>query len=341
MSRALVFEGKGRLVKKTIEPRAQNILRVIQTSICGSDKHLFNGRLGEIGPLVLGHEVVGTIDALDSPGTLHGEPVKLGDRVILVPGINCGCCFNCLIRKQYCSQRFVYGFTGYGDHPELNGAFSDFMDLKPGTKVFKVPNLMSNDTAVFVELMACAVGSVEKITGVTNLTLISNVLVIGAGPAGICNYIAAEFYGMNVYLADVQEAALELAHKVGINKTFFMKDSNLTNKFDVVIDCAGTAGSFQTACEAVSLGGIVIEFGAFTAGTPINDYPFWIICQKDITIRGLAETLDQNFPLAIRILNETKYDIQQLLTHRYQLDDCEGIIKYLSKPVLGKGVVIS
>ena len=215
------------------------------------------------------------------------------------------------------------------------------MDFKPGTKVFKVPDSMSNDTAVFVELMACAVGSVEKVTGVTNLTRISNVLVIGAGPAGICNYIAAEFYGMNVYLADVQEAALELAHKAGINKTFLIKDSNLTKEFDVVIDCAGTAGSFQTACEVVSLGGIVIEFGAFTVGTPIKDYPFWIICQKDITIRGLAETLDQNFPLALRILNETQYDVQQLLTRRYQLDDCEGIIEYLSKPVIGKGVVIS
>lgn len=337
MSKAIVYRS-GQLYKEEIEESGSpNSLRVLQTGVCGSDRHILAQRLGD-GPFVIGHEVVGIVDKLDHPELLLGDSVQLGDRVIVAPGINCGKCRNCIMKRKYCSNRFVYGFTPFAS-PERNGSFAETMELRAGTKLFKVPDAMSDDQASFAEIMACAVGAIEKITDAANLSDLGKVVVLGAGPAGLCVYTAAKFYGMDVHLYDINHEALAFAQRIGSLQ--IVESLEGLEGVSAVIDCAGSAPAFTQAVELVDIGGIVIEFGAFVPAAAPASFPFWLICQKDLTIRGISETYDRNFPVALRILQESPIQLEQLFTERIPLDELDRIVQCLEKPSIGKAVVVS
>ncbi|MCD1259370.1 alcohol dehydrogenase catalytic domain-containing protein [Paenibacillus athensensis] len=345
MTTALIMTGTGTVVASEIESRGENVLEILQTGICGTDRHLYQGKLGESEPFVLGHEVVGIIRKLDNPKTLLGDRVEVGDRVILAPGINCGLCNNCILKKAFCENRFVYGFTPFSDskHPELNGGFAQFLDLKPGSKVFKVKEAIEDDRAIFTEIIACAVGAVEKITEVKQLSQIGKCLILGAGAAGYSNFVTAEHYGLHASLADINPEALRLAEKTGVSREKLInlaETQDLSEQFDAVIDCTGHGEAFAKAIQAAAKGGVVIEFGAFAPTQPVKAFDFWEICRKELTVRGLSETLDRNFPMALRIVEATPYRLEQLLTKSFSLADSQAIEQFLASAEAGKGKIV-
>src|SRR5262249_50781447 len=100
-ARALVFEGAGRPLRVRTFPLprlapGESRVRVRACTLCGSDLHTYSGRRAAPCPLVLGHEAVGTVEAL-APGRpsadWRGQPLRVGDRVVWSLAVGCGRCF--------------------------------------------------------------------------------------------------------------------------------------------------------------------------------------------------------------------------------------------------------
>src|SRR5213076_2725803 len=140
------------------------------TAICGSDLHGFReASPRRIPPLVMGHEVVGTIDAV-------GDGVAaelLGRRVVVMPVVSCGRCELCAEgRPNLCPNRVLMGMN-------FPGGFAEACTI-PATHVLSVPAGLPDEVASLTEPFANSIHSVNRAVKPD-----ATVLVIGAGPIGL------------------------------------------------------------------------------------------------------------------------------------------------------------
>src|SRR5262249_53827645 len=142
MPRAVVFTGPGRPLEliqfPAPEPRGTEILvRVTCCTLCRSDLHTHAGRRSEPTPAVLGHEIVGRVEAFGPEATRHdadGAPVAVGDRVTWAVVAGCGSCFFCAEDiPQKCERPHKYGHQGMSPERPLSGGLADCIVLVPGT----------------------------------------------------------------------------------------------------------------------------------------------------------------------------------------------------------------
>ena len=121
-------------------PSAGALLQVEATGVCGTDHHIYAGRIAVPTPCLLGHEVIGRLMRLPQEHGLvapdRALPLALGDRVLVAPGVPCGDCEGCA-RAERCLDRPCYGLTMTGDG--LTGGFAPLMELRAGTRVYAMP----------------------------------------------------------------------------------------------------------------------------------------------------------------------------------------------------------
>src|SRR5262245_35892694 len=118
MAAAIVFHGPGRPLELASVARpplreGELLVQVVSCSLCRSDLHSHAGRRAVATPTILGHEIVGRIEAF-GPSTSHldlaGQPATIGDRITWSIIIGCGSCFFCRNDlPQKCQRLFKYG----------------------------------------------------------------------------------------------------------------------------------------------------------------------------------------------------------------------------------------
>src|SRR4051812_14967549 len=147
MARAVLFSGAGEPLElirfPTPEPRgAEMLIRVTCCTLCRSDLHTHAGRRTEPTPTVLGHEIVGRIEAFgpDAPRRdAAGVPLSVGSRVSWAVAVGCGACFFCADDvPQKCARPYKYGHQRLASERPLGGGLADFIVLVPGTACFHI-----------------------------------------------------------------------------------------------------------------------------------------------------------------------------------------------------------
>ena len=86
------------------------LMRVTSSAVCGTDLHIYEGRMGEVNGMVIGHEPLGIVEAVGSAVA----SIKKGDRVVVPTHICCGFCYNCV--------RGGYSASCLTTHPGSAGA---------------------------------------------------------------------------------------------------------------------------------------------------------------------------------------------------------------------------
>ena len=129
-----------------VEPKGI-LVKVKLASICGTDLHIWHGKRKPPLPIILGHEAMGVIERKGSAlkSDTAGNPVSNGDRISWSYIKTCGECYYCSILKEPagCLNRFVYGlFASCDSPPHFNGAFSQYIYLRPGSTFLKVPEIL-------------------------------------------------------------------------------------------------------------------------------------------------------------------------------------------------------
>jgi threonine dehydrogenase-like Zn-dependent dehydrogenase len=322
------------------------LIKQERTGICGTCVHIYHGRLPGINyPVILGHEIVGTIETLGN-GIEHdmlGEPIKEGDRVYVFPAVRCGKCYFCTVigAPNLCLNANAYGVKPPTDEPlYFAGGYSDYIYLKhPMTRVLKMN--ADPDTAVLLEPLSIGVHSVDRVWMKTG-----NVAAIqGSGAIGLFTMIAAKETGAyKTIMIGAPASRLELAKELGADAIINIqeiKDSteriNLVKKetigkfgADVVFECAGVPTAIPEGLDMVRRGGTYVVTGHYSDVGEIPINPFRHLCNKHVNIVGVWGGILPSFARAKPILESGKYPFDKIVSHRLPLERLGDAMNALS-----------
>jgi len=293
--------------------------------ICGSD--VLEWYRIKKAPLVLGHEMVGTIAEVGK----NVKGYKTGQRVFVSHHIPCNTCYYCLrgyhtaCDTLHSTNFFPGGFSEYIRVPALN--------VDRG--IFPIPDDMTSDQAVFIEPLACVVRAQRLI----HIQPGETVLVIGSGIAGLLHILQAQVMGAGRIIAtDIQPSRLEAAVAMGANHVFSAADDipvrvrevNDGRLADKVIVCAGALPAFEQALNSVERGGTVLCFATANPGqdlaVPIND--FW---RNEIKLLPSYGNAPQDALEALELIRNGRVPVEKLISHRIDLADIQEGFRMTAK----------
>jgi len=287
--------------------------------ICGSDLHYYlHGGFGVVRvkqPMVLGHEVSGTITAV-GPGV---ETLRVGDRVAVSPSLPCNKCEYCLKGQQnHCLDMRFYGSAMR--MPHVDGAFRQALVAEAG-QCHKLAEGVSLAEGAFAEPFAVTLHAVNR----AGSLLGKRVLVTGSGPIGALCVIAARAHGAReVITTDVLDGPLAFARKVGADETINVADAPErlaalgTGKgtVDVMFEASGNGAALTAGIAALRPHGTLVQLGlGGDVALPQNT-----VVGKEIEIRGSFRFLDE-FALAVDLINQRRVDVRPLLSQTFPVDE--------------------
>jgi L-iditol 2-dehydrogenase len=235
----------------------------------------------------------------------------------------------------------------YGIHPNADtppyprGGFAEYMHLIPGTSVFKVPNGMPTDVAVFVEEMAVAYHALARATGPFPAVKEGfgpgdSVAILGNGPLGLLHGIMASIHGAGLRIAtDLAERRLAKAADLYADVTLDASATSTEERIaiarertdgvgpDLVIECAGEPEVFIEALEMVRKGGTVIEVGNWVdTGRTVPLNVMQHIASKNLHIHSVFHC-GTNWGQVLTLLDRYSdaYDFASMITHRLSLPE--------------------
>jgi L-idonate 5-dehydrogenase len=262
-------------------------IRIRNGGICGSDLHYYqHGGFGAVRlrePMVLGHEVAGTIDALGE-GVSH---LALGAGVAVNPSLPCGACRFCLAgQPNHCLDMRFYGSAMR--LPHVQGGFAETLVCETARAVVAGP------------LMG------------------ARVLVTGAGPIGTLAVAVARHAGAReIVVTDLLSTPLLTARRMGADRTVAVSEDPDALRgyavdkgyFDAVFEASGSAAALKTAIEVARPGATIVQLGL---GGDVT-LPLSALVAKEIALRGTFRFQDE-FPLAVELLGRGAIDPMPLLT---------------------------
>ena len=202
------------------------LIKQERAGVCGTCVHMYHGRLPGIQyPIILGHEIVGTIDTLGEgvDTDLMGEPLKEGDLVYVLPAMRCGKCYFCAVvgASNLCTGGGAYGVKPLSDDPlYFTGGYGDYIYLNhPWSKVLKMN--VDPDTAVLLEPFSIGIHALDRVWVKTG----SVVVIQGAGAIGLFTLIAAKETGaFKTIMIGAPGSRLELAKEFGVDVTINIEE---------------------------------------------------------------------------------------------------------------------
>ncbi|CDN57178.1 IdnD L-idonate 5-dehydrogenase (plasmid) [Neorhizobium galegae bv. officinalis bv. officinalis str. HAMBI 1141] len=287
--------------------------------ICGSDLHYYNhGGFGTVRvrePMILGHEVAGTIKALGA----GVSGLAVGDRVAVSPSRPCNACDYCLKGQQnHCLNMRFYGSAM--PMPHIQGAFRERL-VAEQWQCHKVADGVSIHEAAMAEPFAVTLHAVVRAGGLAD----KRVLVTGCGPIGALAIIAARAHGAREIIAtDVMTPVLETALQVGADRVINVANqpedlvSYSANKgyFDVQFEASGNQSALRSGLEVLKPRGILVQLGL---GGDVS-IPQNMVVAKEIEMKGTFR-FHEEFGLAVDLIGKRRVDLKPLLTGTYPLED--------------------
>lgn len=274
------------------------LIHVGAVGICGSE---LSGYLGHnslrFPPLIMGHEAAGTIVA-GSGQLADGSDVHVGQRVTFNPLISCGTCDRCQAGLiNLCRNRKLLS-------AHRAGAFAQYVSV-PADLCWHLPADISFVAGSLSEPLACAVHAV----GLTDIDDNSSILILGAGPIGLCCIAAAKARGVKtIVISDISDKRLGIAREWGATHTINAKHADtvaatlgaVPNGVSVVVDAVGTSHVRNQAIKAVVPGGTVVLMGLHEDETSI---PTNYIIRQEITLVGSFCYSREDFTTAVDMIS--------------------------------------
>uniref|UniRef100_A0A7C2FRX2 Alcohol dehydrogenase n=1 Tax=Thermus islandicus TaxID=540988 RepID=A0A7C2FRX2_9DEIN len=326
--RAVLFQGPGEVrVGEVPEPALETpwdaLVRVEWAGICGSDLHLYHGKIPMLPGSVLGHEFVGVVEKVGEG--VRG--VRPGERVVGTFHVACGTCLFCRRREFHlCEKRGVYGYGPlFGNLPgaqaeRLRVPFAD-LNLRP------LPPGLSPERALFAgDILATAYGALKN----AGLRPGERVAVVGAGPVGLMAVEAAFLLGASRVLAvDRVEARLAFAQELGAlpvhagkeNPARRVREETDGEGADVVVEAVGGAPTLALALELARPGGRISAVGVDNA--PSFPFPLASGLVRDVTFRiGLAN-VHRHLDELLSLLAAGRLRPERVVSHVLPLERAE------------------
>ena len=323
--RAVTFQSPGEVrieEKPEPEPRAADdaVVRVEASGICGSDLHIFHGRVPVEQGFTIGHEFVGTVLAAGE----DVERVAVGDRVLGCFHTACGTCVACLRGDYHRCERG--GVFGHGANlGGLEGAQAEQLLVpRANLTLRRVPDGVSDEVALFAgDVLGTGFHAIEHAGTRTG----DSVAVLGLGPVGLCAVQAARAAGAaGVFAVDSVPQRLEMAASFGATPVHLteeepkrvIREATEGRGVDVVVDAVGDPGPLAMAVSLARNAGTVSGVGAYAG---VGEVPLGLAWLKGLTLRlGLANVI-AHVDRVLALVEAGRLDPAPLVTHRMSLDD--------------------
>ena len=343
-AKAQVFRGADKPLELTEFPMPEVeskgvLVKVELASVCGTDLHIWHGKRKAPLPIILGHEAMGSVQSKgDGVKTdSSGKPVEVGDRITWSYIKPCGDCYYCNILNDPagCLNRFVYGlWASCEDPPHLNGAFSEYIYLRPGTYFFKIPEQLPGN---IVAPANCALATMVNSTDKASIALNDTVIVQGCGPLGLYGIALAKERGaLRVIALDVADSRLEFAKMFGADVVINVKDMSdeettarvreLTEGrgADVGLEASGVPAVIPTGLKLLRDGGRYVTVGPIFQGASAEIDLYNLIFRR-ISLIGTARNNAKHLQDGLNFLSRTqgKYPYEKVLGSLHPLDRIE------------------
>ncbi|MGW1212299.1 L-idonate 5-dehydrogenase [Streptomyces sp. NPDC002499] len=276
----------------------QALVAVRYGGVCGSDLHYWrHGGVGDFRlkePMLLGHEVVGTVLAYGSP---EASSPAVGTPVAVHPATPCGVCPECVAgRRNVCRDTRYLGSAAR--YPHVQGGFAAQV-VVPAEQLRPLPADLELCRAALAEPLSVALHAVRRAGDVEG----RHVLVTGAGPIGCLVVAAAKAAGAaRVTATDILPAALEYARHAGADtlvRADDPDDAGWPDEVDVAVEASGVAAGLETCLRLVRRGGVVVQLGMLPPGP--SPFAGNLVVSREIELRG-AFRFDGEFDEALRLL---------------------------------------
>jgi 2-desacetyl-2-hydroxyethyl bacteriochlorophyllide A dehydrogenase len=323
--RAVTFQAPGEVrVQERPDPELgspdEAIVRIEASGICGSDLHIYHGRVAIEPGFTIGHEFVGTVLSAGEDVTR----VKAGDRVLGCYHSACGTCFFCL-RGAYhkCDQMRVFGHgKALGSLP---GTQADQAVVPMANMTLrKVPEGVSDDVALFAgDVMGTGYHAVEQ----AEVRPGDSVAVLGLGPVGLCAVQIALAAGAGpVFAIDSVATRLDMARSFGAvplhlteqNPREEVRSLTQGRGVDASIDAVGHPAALDSAIRLARKAGIVVAIGVYAERCEVHMGLVWI---KAITLKSGHANVIGHVDRVLGLLSSGTVDPTPLVTHHMPLDD--------------------
>lgn len=249
--KALVYSGPETLTFQDVpDPKpveGEALIRVDSVGICGSDMHAFLGHdERRPAPLILGHEVCGTVLSGASPG----------QRVTVNPLVTCGVCKACTSgRDNLCPDRQIISMQ------PREGGFAALLSM-PERNLVAVPDGISADQAALAEPIACGWHAVRLGEAILASTAGARALVMGGGPIGLGAALSLTAQGFDDVLIIEPNAKRRAFLEQQCDQTCIAPDAlGADQQFELVIDGVGIAASRAQASAHTAPGGVIVHIG--------------------------------------------------------------------------------
>ena len=298
------------------------IVRVTLGSICTSDLHIKHGSVPRAVPgITVGHEMVGIVEQIGVDVTT----VKPGDRVIVNVETFCGECF-------FCKKGFVNNCTdpngGWALGCRIDGGQAEYIRVPyADSGLNRIPDTVSDEQALFVgDVFATGFWAAR----ISEITEDDTVLVIGAGPTGICTLLCVMLKKpKRVIVCEKSPERIQFVRKHDPDvlvtepercKEFILQHSDHGGA-DVVLEVAGTDDTFRMTWEweCARPNAIVTVVALYDKPQllPLPD-----MYGKNLTFKtGGVDGCD--CAKILRLIEEGKIDTTPLITHRFPLNEIE------------------
>jgi len=282
------------------------VLSVAKAGICGTDLAIASGHLRPKTPLILGHEIFGSVRSAP-----QGRSDLIGRRAVTEINIFCGLCAYCKMGlNTHCQEVQALGI-------DRDGGFAEYVSTRL-ENIHLVPDSVSDEEAVFIEPLAAAV----QLTKVCPVVPDSTWAVVGPGRMGLLVLQVLRQHDLRVLVAIGHEGKkLDLARQLGA-RAFVTEEVasalELTGgaKFDNVVEATGTPDGLSLAMNIVRPRGTVHLKS--THGLPVQ-FDATKVAVDELRIQG---SRCGPFDESIALLSSRAVSVRQMITHRYPLESC-------------------
>ncbi|MEW6524240.1 MAG: zinc-binding dehydrogenase [Bacillota bacterium] len=360
MVRAAVMTGPDqplelvRFANPQLEPGGM-VLETIYSEVCGTDVHLWRGRLSGVPyPIIPGHVTVGRVEQVaGTVSDVSGEPIKTGDVVTFLDvHETCGRCYYCQVARTStrCPHRRVYGIT-YSASEGLLGGWSQKVYLKPGVHVLRLPPALSPERFIGGGCgLPTAFHAVER----AGVRLGESVVIQGSGPVGLAAVMLARLSGaLQVIVVGGPRLRLDMALRLEAELALDIGDLSPAQRVQAVLDATGGRGADVTIeatgvpaalSEGMAMtrdGGRYVVAGQYTDAGEVSFNPHRLLNQKHLSLLGCWGTDLSHLYRGMALLSKfgSRFPLELTISHRYGLSGTGQALLDVEKQRVIKAVI--
>src|ERR1700689_2805983 len=320
--KAFVYRGPGKKAledrpKPQIEAPTDAVVKIVKTTICGTDLHILKGDVPSCRPgRILGHEGVGIVDKVGASVTAF----KPGDRVLISCVSACGKCVYC--RKQMYSHCTTGGWI-LGN--TIDGTQAEFVRTPyADTSLYPIPEGADEEALVMLSDILPTGFECGGLNGKVQPG--GTGAIVGAGPVWLAALLTAQFFSpAEIIVIDLDDNGLEMEKRFGATTAVNSADGNAVEtvmkmsgkrRVDTPIEAVGIPATFEMCEHIVAPGGTIANIGVHGTQVALHLERLW---DRNISITTrLVDTV--TIPMLFKTVGSHKIDAKRLITHRFRLD---------------------